>query len=1012
MIFMATPRSTILPKPLRKPVQAIFVALASTLGWLSLSNFLSDPATRLEGVLTDFRNKAWMILQGPDPEDTPSPVTVVDFDERTLNELGLYGEHYRRYHAHVVDILSRQGAGAIVFDVLFKESDSGRSGVASVESQLRKAGWPIPKDSISRERLRRELDVSAMLEDAVVRSGRTIVTGQLGDHLEYPNPSDWIPRARKNWQDSVWRGIDLPPEALASLRGRSTLDNIYPKLARNAERLALANIQADDDGNVRRIHMLWRYPDTSFRDPILAPEGSAVPRAYPSLSMQAALRMFGRRPDEFSYVPGKWIDLGAPLRIWKDSLGVVRTSAPELTWAMCEGVRVRRDEIERLRETRRETVRASGDVVLRRHDDGSFALSLDYPDSLDHAMVLALAALGSDTAWWRDIPSDGSMAALSDLVGIQVADSGFRLVSLVAPGDVEHAPALQTGIDRPTLRLALEGLASLIGADSSLSHLPTGSRIAFSNTLEITWDRTRARLTSPFLALRGSSIEALLDLDPTRVATLQRGDTLSLGDPVRIPVDPQGAALLSFPAPSRWISKRSDESWIRHVSYVDVLHGRLDPGLVPGRVFILGSSAIALADFVDAPIEQKHPGVNVQALATHSWASGDVLALFPPWLDRSVAALLAIVAGLFAAYLAPLWALVCTGFLVVGWFGASIAFFHQGWWTPLLPVFGPSLVTTVSMVALRYLLEEREKRFLHSSFKTYLSPELIDQMIESGDPPRLGGEEREITAFFSDIQAFSTFSEAIGSPSRLVELLNEYLGSLTEILTRNKGGLDKYIGDAIVAMFGAPIRIEDHARMAVETAIAMQEKLAILRSGWQNQGSAWPEIVHHMRMRIGLNTGPAVTGNMGSQLRMNYTMMGDTVNLAARLESGAKHYGVFVLASESTTRLAGNGFIYRELDMVRVVGRNEPVTIHEVVGRASDPSWDPCLETFARGRSLYLAGDFAGARDVFRQCESLEPLRGQPGVKHTPSAVFARRCEDLFAHPPKDWDGIHTATEK
>jgi adenylate cyclase len=350
--------------------------------------------------------------------------------------------------------------------------------------------------------------------------------------------------------------------------------------------------------------------------------------------------------------------------------------------------------------------------------------------------------------------------------------------------------------------------------------------------------------------------------------------------------------------------------------------------------------------------------------------------------------------------------------MLAGWFALTVQLFQLGWWSPLLGVIGPALLATGTMSALRYLLEEREKRFLHDTFKTYLSPVLIEQMIESGDPPRLGGEERVISAFFSDIQAFSTFSEAIGSPSRLVELLNEYLNSLTNILEENAGTLDKYIGDAIVAMFGAPLRVDDHARRAVETAVAMQERLAILRAGWQNQGEAWPEIVHHMRMRIGLNTGPAVTGNMGSQLRMNYTMMGDTVNLAARLESGAKHYGAYILATDAIVKGAGPGFAFRELDTVQVVGRIEPVVIHEVLGRDSDPGLVAIQESFAAARRHYLDGDFAAALDGFRLSLEHEPLRGQPGVKTTPSEVFIERCETYLRNPPKQWSGIHVSTEK
>lgn len=1010
---MSIPPRPVLPKSLRKPLQAVGSALAGLSAWWLLSGMLSDPVSRLEGILSDFRNQAWMVFCGPTPEEEPSPVTVVDVDERTLQELGLYGESYRRHHARIVEILSRHGAGAVVFDVLFKRSSASRTELAEIEEALRKAGLPGPTDAIAREKLRKAVDVSSLLEDAVARSGRTIVAAQLGDHLEYPNPSDWIPLVRRQWQESVWNtGLRLPPDALATLRGRNTLDNIYPALARGAERLALANIEPDPDGSVRRIQMLWRYPDTSFRDPVLAPEGTAVPMAYPSLSLATTMAMFGRRSEEAVYVPGKWIDLGSPLRVWKDSSGRTRVSAPEVTWSMLEDLRAHRSELDSVKRSRAGSIAVTGDIVFTRREDGALGIALSYPDSLDDAMVRALAPLGADTAWWGELPADGSSAALSDLVLVRRDQVGFHLATLRAPGDLEHPPVSEVTASPRQMLVVGRGLAELASGLPSLDSLPRPSRTAFSNALDVHWDRTRGRFSTGFLALRGSSIQDLLDLEESRIASLRPGDTIHLGDPVRIPVDGRGSALLSFAAPARWVARRADESWIRHVSYVDVLNDRLDPGLVPGRVFVLGSSAIALADFVDTPIEQRHPGVNVQALGIHQWSSGDVLRLIPRWAESAAPVAMALLAGTAAAFLSPAWALLGTFLLLSGWFASTVALFQAGWWAPLLGVVAPVTLATIFMAALRYVLEEREKKFLHRSFSSYLSPHLIEQMIDSGDLPKLGGEEREITAFFSDIQSFSTFSEAIGSPARLVELLNEYLDALTSILESNGGMLDKYIGDAIVGMYGAPLRLEDHARRAVETAVAMQERLAILRSGWQNQGEAWPEIVHHMRTRIGLNTGPAVTGNMGSHLRMSYTMMGDSVNLAARLESGAKHYGAFVLATDATVRRAGSGFLFRELDSVRVVGRVEPVLIHEVVGRAGDARWDSCLEHFAAGRARYLDGDFAAARDAFRISREHEPLRGEPGVKRTPSDTFLERCETYLVEPPRHWDGIHTATEK
>ncbi|MEK7391530.1 MAG: adenylate/guanylate cyclase domain-containing protein, partial [Fibrobacterota bacterium] len=354
------------------------------------------------------------------------------------------------------------------------------------------------------------------------------------------------------------------------------------------------------------------------------------------------------------------------------------------------------------------------------------------------------------------------------------------------------------------------------------------------------------------------------------------------------------------------------------------------------------------------------------------------------------------------------------GILLAGWFAGSVVAFDRGWWIGILPGVMSTLAATIAVMGMRYVLEEKQRVFLQKSFKTYISPDLIDQMVASGMQPRLGGEAREITAFFTDIQGFSTFSEKIGSPARLVELINEYLSAMTKILPDNQGTLDKYIGDAIVAMYGAPVGLEDHARRATLSAVLMQERLAELRKKWQDEGDKWPEIVHQMRMRIGLNTGLIVTGNMGSDLRMNYTMMGDDVNLAARLESASKQYGVFILSSEATISAAGPGFVSREIDKIRVMGKSEPVVVHEIVGReeSAPRRWLECMDAFAKARALYVAGDFAKAREGFMASLQLEPFYGEPGVKTCPSKVFASRCEQLAAHPPENWDAIFTATSK
>ncbi|SVD08227.1 uncharacterized protein METZ01_LOCUS361081, partial [marine metagenome] len=260
----------------------------------------------------------------------------------------------------------------------------------------------------------------------------------------------------------------------------------------------------------------------------------------------------------------------------------------------------------------------------------------------------------------------------------------------------------------------------------------------------------------------------------------------------------------------------------------------------------------------------------------------------------------------------PLWGFLIMAVELIAWLSYSLgAYLTDYFWifkiiagyelnipgigeSVMLPVLFPAAAIILPYgINLTYKLftEGQDKAFLKASFGSYISPELIDQMYESKSAPSLGGEEGYNTAFFSDIASFSTFSEKL-TASELVELLNEYLNEMTNILLGNKGTLDKYIGDAIIAFYGAPVQTEDHEYLACLTCCQMNDKLEELRQKWKSEGDKWPEVVHNMRHRIGVNCGSLVTGNMGSDMRMNYTMMGDTVNLTARLESGAKQYGI------------------------------------------------------------------------------------------------------------------------
>jgi adenylate cyclase len=336
---------------------------------------------------------------------------------------------------------------------------------------------------------------------------------------------------------------------------------------------------------------------------------------------------------------------------------------------------------------------------------------------------------------------------------------------------------------------------------------------------------------------------------------------------------------------------------------------------------------------------------------------------------------------------------------------------HGTMWDVVRPMASLTL-TQLSVFSFTFLVMDRDKRFLRDTFGTYISPELIEQMVEDKEEPKLGGDEAVHTAFFTDVQDFSTISEQL-TATDLVELLNIYLTDMTTILLNNQGTLDKYIGDAIVAFFGAPVPLDDHALRACKTALEIQERLELLRGKWIDDGDRWPEIVRTMQNRIGIHSGPMVTGNMGSDQRMNYTMMGDAVNLAARLESSCRYYGIYTQITEDTYSAVKERVVVREMDRIIVLGKKEPVTTYELVSlKGEQPDhMDELLPGFAEALSLYRDREWARARDLFESLEAHE--RMVPGRKTNPCRVYAERCEQYKNDPPpEDWGGVTALTAK
>jgi adenylate cyclase len=327
------------------------------------------------------------------------------------------------------------------------------------------------------------------------------------------------------------------------------------------------------------------------------------------------------------------------------------------------------------------------------------------------------------------------------------------------------------------------------------------------------------------------------------------------------------------------------------------------------------------------------------------------------------------------------------------------AFFNV--WLQQLGIMLSMFLPSIAIVAIKFVKEESQKRFIKGAFSYYLSPHVIDSIIDDPASLKLGGEDREITIFFSDVKSFSTISEKL-SPQELVNRMNEYLTEMTDIILKYDGTVDKFIGDAIMAFYGAPIVMPDHSLKACMAAIDMKKRLRELQEMWRNAG------MDEIHARMGIHSGKATVGNMGSRNKMNYTVMGDSVNLASRLEGANKFYETSAMISGSTYEGAKDHIEARQLDVIRVVGKTEAVPIYELMGKKGDlPDriYD-MLEKYNQGRGYFIDRDWKQARGLFKQALKAVPDDG-------PSKMYVERCDTYLKSPPsRGWDGVYALKGK
>jgi adenylate cyclase len=475
-------------------------------------------------------------------------------------------------------------------------------------------------------------------------------------------------------------------------------------------------------------------------------------------------------------------------------------------------------------------------------------------------------------------------------------------------------------------------------------------------------------------------------------ATIEfRPGNLSVGGR-NIPTDKDGYTILRYRGPSGTHKIYSAAAVLQ--SEIQILNGEQpnirDPNVFKDKYVIFGFSAPGLYDLRPSPISGVYPGVEIYATWLDNFLSGDFIRQLPTWVIVTLLFIFSLICAVSLTYFKSASSnVIAIAVFITTPVLLSFGAYHQGFWLPLV-VLEIAMVITIGLVlVINFATEGRQKRFIKNAFKHFLSPAVIEQLIAHPERLKLGGERRVLSIFFSDLQGFTSISENL-DPETLIELLNDYLTAMSHIIHEEGGTIDKYEGDAIIAFWNAPLEIADHAVKAVRAALRCQARLAEMRPAFRKR------IGTDMHMRIGINTGSAVVGNLGSHTRFDYTVIGDAVNLAARLEGANKQFGTFTMISQSTRDLIHEHFKTRELARLAVVGRNEPVTVYEPMMSADYEARKDIFDTFNRGLILFYEGDVEHGEKVFAEIQAHDSA----------AEAYAQKCQTLLSTELKDWHGV------
>jgi adenylate cyclase len=568
-----------------------------------------------------------------------------------------------------------------------------------------------------------------------------------------------------------------------------------------------------------------------------------------------------------------------------------------------------------------------------------------------------------------------------------VSRAGFALLGI---DPARHVPFLAavTG-NTPMLQKAALGLGALNWFpehDQIVRKVPMLVRLGGDLAPSLVAETIRLAAGTTTIAVRSSTASGETPfVQETGITSVRIGKHV-------IPTDHAGQMWLSFTAhePGRFRSA------------IDVLDGRIPRSEIAGRIVLIGASAPGLLDMRATPIDTVIAGVEVHAQAIEQVLSASML--LRPDLSTGLEVVFTMLGGLLLASL--VWRAGPVSGAVMG--AATLtAVVATAWWARarlaylLDPVYPALTLVAIYILCTGffYFHTTRERNQVRRAFSHYVAPTIVEELARSPDKLRLGGENRTVTLYRSDLAGFSRLSEEL-APHELVLLMNEYLTAMTNIVMDHKGFIDKYIGDAIDGVFGAPADDPEHALHAVKAALVSRARL-------QEMNAAELPVLRGriLNQRIGLHTGMGIVGNIGSKRRFNYTVIGDNANLASRLEGANKFYGTTILASEATVDQAGPAIVWREIDTVRVVGRTGPARIYEPLGLAGEVTDEAqgLMMAYAEGLRCWRVQDFAGASRSFESISEVDP----------PARFFVQRCKQLMQQPPTpDWDHVHALETK